>query len=371
MNVAPTHLVARLADPALTESLSRYVRTRVPESEVDDIVQATLADALASEGPPAEEAQITPWVHGICRHKVVDWFRRAHREVPRDLEGASTDGTVPVAESAPQSARDLLRWAKARLPEGEENAKTLEWMLREGEGEKLEAIAAEANLPAPRVRQRVSRLRRYYRVRWAAEAAALAALIAVTIAILVFWRRSHDDRVAPLPAPSTAPRTPPAPVPGPSSPLLPPLPYAPPQDPDRSMQERAAELRHDALDRCAAKAWLECLRGLDEAKQLDPAADAEPAVQAARKQATDALAPPPRTVPSASDVKVTPSWGSSSSLLFPDEKAPSYPSLNPDSPGTGLTQAVSTSAPPAASGFAPASKRAKPRPAQGSSGSGP
>ena len=38
-------------------------------------------------------------------------------------------------------------------------------MLREGEGEKLETIAAEANVPAPRVRQRVSRLRRYYKAR--------------------------------------------------------------------------------------------------------------------------------------------------------------------------------------------------------------
>ncbi|HEX3850670.1 MAG TPA: hypothetical protein VHW01_06860 [Polyangiaceae bacterium] len=46
---------------------------------------------------------------------------------------------------------------------------TLEWMLREGDGEKLEQIARDANLPAPRVRQRVSRLRCFLREQWAAE----------------------------------------------------------------------------------------------------------------------------------------------------------------------------------------------------------
>ena len=77
----------------------------------------------------------------------------------------------------PQSALDLMRWAQKELPAGKENEQTLEWMLREGEGEKLETIAAEANVPAPRVRQRVSRLRRYYKARWAAQTAAVAALL--------------------------------------------------------------------------------------------------------------------------------------------------------------------------------------------------
>jgi RNA polymerase sigma factor (sigma-70 family) len=219
MNLSSERLVAKLADPSLTAALSHFVRARVPEPAVEDIVQSTLTEALDADQHPDEDEDIVRWVHGICRHKVVDWFRRARREVPRDLESGE-EAPVAAAESAPQSAMDLLRWAQKELPEGEENAKTLEWMLREGEGEKLETIAEEANVPAPRVRQRVSRLRRYYKARWAAQAAALAALLLIALAIALSLRRRHDE-VAPAPGPSLVPTT--VPQLPPTAPEMPPL----------------------------------------------------------------------------------------------------------------------------------------------------
>jgi DNA-directed RNA polymerase specialized sigma24 family protein len=225
MNSSPVssdRLVHKLSDPALTASLSHFVRARVPEAAVEDIVQSTLTEALDAEQHPEEDEDIVRWVHGICRHKVVDWFRRARREVPRDLESPE-DGPVAAAESAPQSALDLLRWAQKELPAGEENQRTLEWMLREGAGEKLETIAAEANVPAPRVRQRVSRLRRYYKARWAAQAAAFAALLLVAIAIALALRHK-EEVVAPAPGPSLSP----------SSLVPPPLPTAPESLPPES-----------------------------------------------------------------------------------------------------------------------------------------
>jgi DNA-directed RNA polymerase specialized sigma24 family protein len=210
MTMTSPRLVARLADPDLTARLSHFVRTRVPEGEVGDIVQATIADALAAEEYPEGDEDIVRWVFGICRHKLVDWFRRMRREVPRDLE--ANEDAAP-AESAPTGALDLMRWARKELPPGEENEQTLEWMLREGEGEKLETIAAEANLPAPRVRQRVSRLRRYYKKKWAAQAAAVAALLLVALALVFALRRKDQQRVAPRPEPSFVPSAlPPAPV---------------------------------------------------------------------------------------------------------------------------------------------------------------
>ena len=219
-------LVARLADPALAAALSHFVRARVPEAEVQDIVQSTLAAALDADdaATPIEDEDIVRWVYGICRHKVVDWFRRARREVPRDLEDEASGQPVAAAESAPQSAMDLLRWAQKELPEGEENAKTLEWMLREGAGEKLENIAAEANLPAPRVRQRVSRLRRYYKARWAAQAAAVAALLLIALAIALALRQRKEE-VAPAPVPTLSPE----PVPTTPEPPAPELPAVGPQ----------------------------------------------------------------------------------------------------------------------------------------------
>jgi DNA-directed RNA polymerase specialized sigma24 family protein len=210
-------------------ALSQFVRARVPEDEVRDIVQSTIADALDAERPPEGDEDVARWVHGICRHKVVDWFRRAKREVPRDLESPEDGPTAAVlaaVDSAPQSALDLLRWAKKELPAGAENEKTLEWMLREGEGEKLEAIAAEANLPAARVRQRVSRLRRYYKARWAAQAAAVAALLLVALAIAFALRRRGED-VAPAPGPSLVPKAVPSMLPPGPEPL-------PPERPARS-----------------------------------------------------------------------------------------------------------------------------------------
>lgn len=214
VNVTSPRLVARITDPSLATALSRFVRARVPESEVEDIVQSTLSDALQAEDHPEQDEDIVRWVYGICRHKVVDWFRRMRREVPRDLEN---DDSAP-AESAPTSAMDLMRWARKELPEGKENEQTLEWMLREGEGEKLENIAAEANVPAPRVRQRVSRLRRYFKARWAAQTAAVAALLLVSIAIFLALRGKKEE-IAPRPEPSFEPSS--LPPPPPSAPLSP------------------------------------------------------------------------------------------------------------------------------------------------------
>jgi len=210
MIMSSPRLVERLADPGLTARLSHFVRTRVPEDDVKDIVQATIADALAAEEHPDGDEDIVRWVFGICRHKLVDWFRRMRREVPHDLQ--ANEDAVP-AESVPTSAMDLMRWARKELPPGKENEQTLEWMLREGEGEKLETIAADANVPAPRVRQRVSRLRRYYKKKWAAQAAAVAALLLVALAIVFALRRKDQDQVAPRPEPSFVPSAlPPAPI---------------------------------------------------------------------------------------------------------------------------------------------------------------
>ena len=264
--------LTRLANPALRASLSAFVRARVPLSEVDDIVQSALAEALAAERAPDDDDEVIAWVHGIARHKVVDWFRRARRETTQDPQATE----IVAADSAPQSARDLLRWATRELPNGDENARTFEWMLREGAGEKLESIAADARLPAPRVRQRVSRLRRHYRARWAAT---IAALVLVAVALGLALRKKPKEEIAPLPTPLVAP----------SVPLLPP----PAPVPQATPEERAGELRRDAFEKCAAHLWQDCVDGLDDARRLDPAGDSAPSVQQQRAAAQRALTPTP------------------------------------------------------------------------------
>jgi DNA-directed RNA polymerase specialized sigma24 family protein len=224
MNVSSPRLVACLTNPTFRAGLARFVRSRVPDAEVDDIVQATLSDALEAARHPDADEEISRWVYGICRHKVVDSFRRMRREVPSDLLG---DDEAVSPASAPTGAMDLMHWAKTELPRGPEHEQTLEWMLREGDGEKLDVIAREAEVPAPRVRQRVSRLRRHFKARWAVEVAALAVLL-VALALILRGRR-HETEVAPRPEPSVEPsptvREPPPTI-APAMSTTPPLPSA-------------------------------------------------------------------------------------------------------------------------------------------------
>jgi DNA-directed RNA polymerase specialized sigma24 family protein len=226
---------ARLAEPALTASLSHFVGgSRVPAADVDDIVQAALTEALAAETAPEDAEEIRRWVFGIARHKVADWYRARRREVPLELESLGeppvrpplpADAGADAAADVAADANDLLRWAERELPDGPENARTLQWLLREGQGESLEAIAAEESLEPPRVRQRVSRLRRHFRARWALQAAALAALVAVAIVLAMALRKKSEP---------IAPRTDPTIEPTPLAPLPVPLPALPESRPAAS-----------------------------------------------------------------------------------------------------------------------------------------
>ena len=183
-------------------------------------------------------------------------------------------------DGAPHSEEDLLRWAARELPPGKDAEETLEWLLREGAGEKLESIAESARLPAPRVRQRVSRLRKHLRARWAVEIAALTALGVLTA--LTVWLYRREPPKAPI-----ARDVPTSTVPSPDSPRV------------RAQKERAR-----ALDRCDMQAWEECIEGLDRALVLDPTTDEGEAARAARVAAEKALAPlvVPSSVPSAAPV---------------------------------------------------------------------
>jgi RNA polymerase sigma factor (sigma-70 family) len=212
MSAVSTPMKARLADPGLRRAVEAAVRRRVRGDEAEDVVQATFTDVLAAPRLPEDDEEFRRFVFGVARNKVFDHFRRQKRD-PEALEEADA-----VGGEQPLSARDILRWAEGELPDSE-SQDTLQWMLREGDGEKLEHIARDARLPAPRVRKRVSRLRKLLRERWAAELM-LAGLVVVlgTLGALYYFQRERnpDDRVErepprPLPSaplPFTEPRVP-------------------------------------------------------------------------------------------------------------------------------------------------------------------
>jgi len=186
---------------------------------------------LASPRVPEDSEEFRRFVFGVARNKVFDHFRRQKRQA-EGLDESETAGP-----EAPLSERDILRWAEGELPDSE-SKHTLEWMLREGDGEKLEHIARDAKLPAPRVRQRVSRLRRLLRERWAAELtlAGLALLLCVGGAYFWLTRDKNPDDVVereplrPLPSaerlpepsrPAGSAEVAPAPAPAPSASVAP------------------------------------------------------------------------------------------------------------------------------------------------------
>ena len=273
--------------PDLRSALIAMVRKRVPDSEVEDIVQQALAEAIESPHAPQESEALRRWIFGVAKNKVVDYHRRAGRE---SFELPDVAGTP-----APHVEADLLRWAEKNLPDGAENQKTLDWMLREGEGEKLESIAESEKLPPPRVRQRVSRLRRHFKENWQREVALLAALGVIVSAVVFFILKKQE------PEPIT----------------------------HEMADPRAEPVRRAALEKCAKSDFKSCIDGLDEARRLDPAGDSRPDVQQARKAADDALkatpSPSPSDSPSPSPAPTTqpPSPAPSSSFSpMPDESAP-------------------------------------------------
>jgi len=312
-----------LTDPEFRNALAAMVRRKVPESDAEDIVQAALAEALASASAPAEPDALRRWVWGVARHKVADFYRRARRE----------EITEPpeLADEPRHAERDLLRWAEREIPPHPAARETLGWLLREGEGEKLEHIAASERLPPPQVRQRVVRLRKHLRTRWAAEVAALAAIgVLVTIA-LVLWTRRRDPPSPIAHDPSGAPApTAPAPI-------------APEPPRDRAARERA--LAFDACDRSAFRA---CLDAFDRAAALDPGGDRDPAVQAARAAATRALAPSPSPSPSSAPSSVAPiPSGTPAPPPAPTSRpTTSLTSSPPDAPTATPPRASSVPAPP-------------------------
>jgi len=249
-----------LASHETRRQVERFVRRRVPASEVDDLVQTVLVDALAAASPPDEEAAFKRWLMGVARHKVADHHRRKKRQPTTAELGEHIEGERP-----PLDARDLSRWAERQTDGSDDDARTLEWMAREGAGEKLAHIAEDEALPATMVRQRVSRLRRFMRARWKEELAA----VAIVTGIVLWWQLRRDpEPQAVVPIPDMV-------------------------DPELLREERAARLRQRALVDCAAERWDACEEGLDAAASLDAASDGRTDVQQAREAIGRARAPQP------------------------------------------------------------------------------
>lgn len=249
-----------LRSTSLRQAMVSFALRRGAGADAEDAVQATLAEAWQKAERPTEPELLRRWLWGILRHKVVDLHRKRSREISTgDFESPTEERQQAAPE--PDGVSDMLLWASRNLPQGKDNEQTLDWLLREADGESLEHIARDAALPPARVRKRVSRLREHFRAHWRRDLAALAALGIATAMLVWLWPR-------------------------------PPAPEPMAKEPQEVTPDPRVELRDRAHDACEHEQWQRCLELLDEAARNAQGTEPERAA-ADRRRATEHLTPTP------------------------------------------------------------------------------
>ncbi|WP_394839434.1 sigma-70 family RNA polymerase sigma factor [Pendulispora rubella] len=162
--------------------LRGVVRRRVPAADVDDVVQATLCDAMGAGRIPERRDDLRRWLVGIARHKATDHIRRICREAALEADDVS-------APAPPTDVIILLKNAIADAAQQPAMRSTMELALREADGESYAELARSGAATEVALRQRVSRFRRSMAVRWLA-AAAVVGLLAMHAA----WSCRHRPR---------------------------------------------------------------------------------------------------------------------------------------------------------------------------------
>lgn len=161
---ATAEFVARYADCVYS-----YVRRRVmPRPEAaEDLVQETFLAAWQNLQSFRGEAGLRPWLLGIARHKVEDYYRRRLREAEWPNLG---DESVPQPAIVPRY-EERLDWAQrqkkvaqtlAALPE----AYALALLWRYAENLSVREMAENAGKSEKAVERLLARAREHFRRRW-------------------------------------------------------------------------------------------------------------------------------------------------------------------------------------------------------------
>ena len=110
---------------------------------------------------------------------------------------ADPDESIAVSSPSAFEEREVLH-ALLGEKRSRREAETMEWLVREHAGERLADIASENGVPAPVVRQRVSRLRRALRSRWTG----VFGLVALLAGLSALGLAAYDPREAIAPDPA-------------------------------------------------------------------------------------------------------------------------------------------------------------------------
>ncbi|MGH1341344.1 MAG: sigma-70 family RNA polymerase sigma factor [Nannocystales bacterium] len=140
---------------SITGDLRRYVARRVPESEVEDVVQDVLLRVVASKDSLSEDRPIAPWVRAVARNAVIDRHRKRTASPPAPDPAVDAEGLTIEAQSEEQ--RTLLgiwlRVAVDDLPEPYREAVHRVDVLGQSQAD----VAAALQLPPSTLKSRVQR----------------------------------------------------------------------------------------------------------------------------------------------------------------------------------------------------------------------
>ena len=95
----------------LRPTLVRIARLQLRnDTWAEDVVSETLLAALQSAGSFAQKSQVKTWVVGILKHKIIDQFRRAKREISAAAQAAEADDLQDLYDAGGHKADPPLDW---------------------------------------------------------------------------------------------------------------------------------------------------------------------------------------------------------------------------------------------------------------------
>ena len=262
------------------------IRGKVSDVEVEDLVQEASVAVLTSTSRPKSMTTAMGWLGLVTARAVFDHFRR--NKSRRQSLVLEDDVDAFPADDEPKGgfAPDWLvtRWLADRVASSPRHQATYELLLYKARNNLTLAQVAEKHcMTEGALKSRIHTLKMDYQPQWKRRERMfiLVILLGIGLVVAIGWLAWDRERTQP----------PARPAPAPTSPSFldrvfggPPLVgHAPPDDP----ASRAAFLRDDAKQACAARDWKACTDALDQAAALDPKGDESAEVKAMRKSAEE------------------------------------------------------------------------------------
>jgi RNA polymerase sigma-70 factor (ECF subfamily) len=149
----------------VTDRLREFVRRRVPEADVDDVVQDTLLRVHRGLAGLQDEERFGPWVYRIAHSAVADHLRGRARPVERGRAAIDEDLEAPPPENADGFRDELVRCLAtfvAEIPSPYREAIILTELQGMGQREAAEMLGLSVSGMKSRVQRGREQLRRMF-----------------------------------------------------------------------------------------------------------------------------------------------------------------------------------------------------------------